>query len=258
MILWNKQAALGDAVRGAASQLARQFTRRLPVGQGCGESAGNLRHLFTRLVDKVQAEMAYPHTAPCVQVLAGRLCLGSEHGVAAAHVGHDRVRAPLDIAQCHAMFLTRVATVLVAGALRQKAAEDAMFGVEDGEMLVGHDLDPVRADVRGQRGHLRGVQVVGGRQARQAQPQETCRRQHIRRVQAEIADQRRMRFVLERVEQATRPHNDRAVQLEQEAYDPLLVRLAVSTASTRASKVGKSRLWVLSRLTLRHSCSIGL
>ena len=66
-----------------------------------------------------------------------------------------------------------------------------MFGVEDGQVLVGDHFEPSGADRARQLGHLRGVEIVGGREALQAQLQKGVGREHVGGVEAEVADQRR-------------------------------------------------------------------
>ena len=55
------------------------------------------------------------------------------------------MRAGLLVAQLHAVFLAGAAAIAVAGAVRKKAAEDAMLGMEDRKMLVRDGLDRLRA-----------------------------------------------------------------------------------------------------------------
>ena len=78
-------------------------------------------------------------------MLACLLCFGPKDGVATTDIGHNRMAASLHIAQRNPMFLARFATILVAGASREEAAEDAMFGVENGQMLIGNDFELVGA-----------------------------------------------------------------------------------------------------------------
>lgn len=47
---------------------------------------------------------------------------------------------PVAVSQVQAMAFAGMPTVRVVVAIAQEAAEDAMLGVEDREVLVGHDL----------------------------------------------------------------------------------------------------------------------
>ena len=70
--------------------------------------------------------------------------------------------AALGVLERDAVFFAGAAAVAVAGALREEAAEDAVFGVEHGQVLVGDGFYILWADGEGERGYLRGVQFVGG------------------------------------------------------------------------------------------------
>jgi len=153
-------------------QLAGQFLCGLFAGKRVPERAADTRDLFGCFVDELEAEMADAGAPPIVQVHAGFLRLGAKDRVATAHVRHHRVSASTHVAQRHAVLLARMAAVLVAGARRQEATEDAVFCVEDGQVLVGHNLQLVGVDRACQIGHLRGVEIVRGCESLQSKAQE--------------------------------------------------------------------------------------
>ena len=97
---------------------------------------------------ELQAEVADAGGAPGFQVQAGLLRFGAEDGVAAADVGHHRMRAPGGIAQRDAVLFAGTAAIAIAGAGGEEAAEDAVLGVEDRQVLVGDGLDALAADLR--------------------------------------------------------------------------------------------------------------
>ena len=55
-------------------------------------------------------------------------------------------------------------TILVAGAVGEKTAKDAMLGVKDWQMLIGHYFELGWAYLLRQCTHLRRVEIIGGRQ----------------------------------------------------------------------------------------------
>src|SRR5476651_2304675 len=105
------------------------------------------RHLSPRFMREFQPELVDAGGAPVVEMSAGFLRLGAEDGIAAAYVGHHRMRAACRVAQCHTVLLAGAAAVAIAGAGREKPAEDAVLHVEDGEVLVGDRLDEIGARV---------------------------------------------------------------------------------------------------------------
>src|SRR5690348_13672466 len=95
VIFWYKETAFGCALRREVLQLLSQFTTRLPSLQRGGKGAGNLRDLFTCLVDKFETEMAKAGALPFVQMRTRLLRFGPKDSVTAAHIRHDRVGALL-------------------------------------------------------------------------------------------------------------------------------------------------------------------
>ena len=104
--------------------------------------------LLRRFVRELQAEARDAGRAPRVQMQAGLLRFGAEDGVAAADIGHHGMRAARGVAQRHAVLFAGAAAIAIAGAGGEEAAEDAMLGVEDGQVLVGDGLDAFAADLR--------------------------------------------------------------------------------------------------------------
>ena len=115
------------------------------------------RDLVGGFVDEFQAEVADAGLSPRVEVGAGFLRFGSEDGVAAAYVGEHRMGAAFGVLEGDAVFFAGAAAIAIAGAVREEAAEDAVLGVEHGQMLVGDGFDILRADGEGERRNLRGV-----------------------------------------------------------------------------------------------------
>ena len=122
------------------------MTRAISAGDSCTNSRRKWR---------------IPALTPCVEVQARFLRFGAEYGVAAADVGHDRMRAPTDITNGDAMLFAGTAAILVARAGGEEAAEDAVLGVEDGQVLVSDGFDPVASDFARESRDLRGVQIDG-------------------------------------------------------------------------------------------------
>ena len=133
---------------------------------------------------------------------AGFLRFGAEDGVAAAHVGHHGMRAAGGVAQGDAVLLAGAAAIAIAGAGGKEAAEDAVLGVEDGQMLVGDGFDPACARAARQLGDLRGVQIVRRREALEAELEKLRGGDGVGGVEAEIADQFAMFAVAQRMQQA--------------------------------------------------------
>ena len=95
--------------------------------------------------------------APSLEMGAGLLGFGAKDRVAAADVGDDGVLTALLVLEGDAVLFARPSTVEMGGALGEETAEDAMFGVEDGQMLVGDGFNAVGTDGRGEGGDLGGV-----------------------------------------------------------------------------------------------------
>mmetsp|Transcript_10835 Transcript_10835/g.30727 ORF Transcript_10835/g.30727 Transcript_10835/m.30727 type:complete len:306 (+) Transcript_10835:53-970(+) len=107
--------------------------RRVALQQGC--------HQLWWLVHKLHPELPHPCADQRVDVVDAGLGLGVEDRVAAAHVRQDKMVLPFAVPQVHGVELAGVATVTVAVAGAEEAAEHAVLHVEDGEVLVEDDLE---------------------------------------------------------------------------------------------------------------------
>ena len=134
-------------------------------------SSGNVK-MLARFVRKLKAELGDAGGAPIVEVLAGLLCFGAEHCIAATHVGHHGMRAAGIVAQCYNVMLAWTAAVLIARAGREEAAKDAVFGVKDRQVLIGDHFYSIAAGVSGKLCHLRRVEIMRGRDAIHAHRQK--------------------------------------------------------------------------------------
>ena len=108
------------------------------------ESSRDARHLRGGFVRELEPEMADAGARASRPDAGGFLRFGAEDGIAAADVGHHRMRAAGRIAQRHAMLFARAAAIAIAGAGRKEAAEDAVLGVEHRQVLIGDGFDAVR------------------------------------------------------------------------------------------------------------------
>ena len=103
-------------------------------------------HLIGRFMHKFKSIMDNARLEPLRHMLARLLGLSPKNSVTTANIGHHRVAASLYVAQSDPMFLTRFATILIAGSFRKETAENAMFGVENGQVLVGNDFELIGAN----------------------------------------------------------------------------------------------------------------
>src|SRR5262245_37769905 len=102
-----------------------------------------MHHLFGGLVYKFQPEMFDSGVAPSRQMLARLLRFCAKDRVAATHIRHDGMGTAVRITQCDSVLLARVATVFVARSVRQKAAEHAVLGMKNRQVLVCNDFESV-------------------------------------------------------------------------------------------------------------------
>lgn len=136
MTIGHKQAALGAALWCYAAQGAVEILAAALARQGLGEGAANLKHLLGALVHKLKAIVADACFEPAIDMAASLLGLCAKHGIAATNIGHYGVGAAIAVAQCHAMLLAGVTTILKTGAIGEEAAEHTVLGVEHGQVLV--------------------------------------------------------------------------------------------------------------------------
>ena len=71
----------------------------------------------------------------------------------------------------------------------------------------------------GQRGDLFGVEIVGRGEAVESERKIRLRGQEVRGVEAEVADERRVRLVLQRVKHPRGTHQNGAIEAQQEIED---------------------------------------
>src|SRR5262249_3317639 len=135
------------------------------------EGPCDAHNLFRRFVREFQAELRNARVAPGGKVGAGFLRFGSEYGIAAPDVSEDRMSAARGVLQCEHVFFAGPAAIAVTGAGGQKAAEDAVLGMENGQVLIGDGLDTTAADLAGEIGDLFRVEVVRGSEAAHAKIQ---------------------------------------------------------------------------------------
>ena len=127
------------------------------AGEGGCEGGGDETELVSRFMHKFQAEVVDVGGAPNLEMSAGLLGFSAKDGVATADVGDDGVLAALLVLQRDAVLFARPSTVKMGGALGEETAEDAVFGVEDGQMLIGDGFNAVGTDGEGEGGDLGGV-----------------------------------------------------------------------------------------------------
>src|SRR5258708_1221004 len=113
---------------------------------------------------------------------AGLLRLGAEDRVAATHVGEDGVGAATIVPHRHLVVFARTAAIAITGPGGQKAAEDAMFGVEDREVLIADRLDGRAADLPGELTNPFAVQIVGRGDANESQVEKLLRADGVSRI----------------------------------------------------------------------------
>ena len=81
------------------------------------ESSYHLPHHRRRFVYKLQPVMHDAAVHHLIKIPAGDLCFCPENRIAAAHISHHRVDAPLHITQGNAVLFARLAAVQFARAL---------------------------------------------------------------------------------------------------------------------------------------------
>jgi hypothetical protein len=159
----DEEAALGDALGSVAAEAAFEFVGREAAGEGFAEGDGDGGEFIRGFVGEFEAVVGDACGEPGFQMPGGVLGFGSEDGVAAAGVGEDGVGAAVGIAEGDAVLFAGAAAVFVAGSGGEEAAEDAVFGVEDGEVVVGDGFDGSAGEGLGEvldlegRGWGRGV-----------------------------------------------------------------------------------------------------
>ena len=130
--------------------------------------------------------------------------------------------------------------IAVSSAGGKESAEDAMLGVEDRQMLIGDGLHPLRANGSGQRGDLRGVEIVRGREPRQTQFKIRFGSQSVGGIEAEIADQRLAGVSFaQSVENAGGANENRALRLTRKSTMRLSPGFRMRGLATRTCMPGR-------------------
>ena len=111
----------------------------------------HLGHFSRRLVDELQPVMPDTARDHPVEVAAGDLCFRSKNRIPAADIRHDRMRAAL-LSRSATCAVRKDARSRVARPVRQEAAEDAVFGMEHRQMLIGDHLEALAAHALRQLG----------------------------------------------------------------------------------------------------------
>jgi len=84
-------------MRNGSLERAIQLLGRYPAGQAVFKRSANSSHLLRRFVDKLEPEVTNSRRKPGRKMRAGLLRFGSENSIAAADVGHHRMRASTGI-----------------------------------------------------------------------------------------------------------------------------------------------------------------
>ena len=202
------------------------------------EGFGDLADLAGGFVSELEAEMADAGGEPRLEMETGLLGLRAEDGVAAAGVGEHGVAAAVDAAELDAVGFAGSAAILVRGAGGEEAAEEAVLGVEDGEVLVGDDLDAGSAQGVGKSRDLGGVEVVGGGDALEAEIEESAGAEEVGGVEAEVAGEGLGGAGTNGVEEAGGADEDGAIEAKEEVGDLLLAGLEDAGAGDAGLEAG--------------------
>lgn len=189
IVLGDEEAPFGGALRSDAAEDVFQVVGGDFALEGGLEGAGDAGDVICGFVDELETEVLDAGAEPLIEMGTGFLGFGAKDGVTAADIGHDGVGAALTVAEGDAVLLAGAAAILVGSAFREKAAEDAVFGMENGEVLVGDGLDLLRADVAGEGGDLGGVEVVGGGEAGEAHFEVGLGGEGVGGIEAEVTDE---------------------------------------------------------------------
>ena len=229
IVLGDEEAAFGGAFGRDAAENVFQIVGGDFALEGGLEGVGDSGEVAGGFVDELEAEVLDAGAKPLVEMGAGFLGFGAKDGVAAADIGHDGVGAALTVPESDSVFLARAAAILVSGSFRQEAAEDTVFGMEDGEVLVGDGLDFFRADVTGEGGDLCGVEVVSGGEAGEAHFEIGFGGKGVGGVEAEITDEGAA-GAFKLMEDAGGADEDGAIETDEELGDTGLAGLEDSGA----------------------------
>src|SRR5262245_30582030 len=122
-------------------------------------------------------------------VLRAGLGAGIEERVAAASIGAEEVLDADTVAEPYLVSIAGTTTVGEVGALGKESAEDTVFHVKHGHVLVNHYFKPGRRSGAQQDLQLVCIQVIGSGDPLQAEAvNKIIRSQTIGDVEREIAD----------------------------------------------------------------------
>ena len=127
-------------MRDGSLKLAVEFLGGRAAAEKILKCLADPGNLFRRFMHKLEAEVANSSREPGRQVRTGLLRFGSENRIAAADVSHHGMRSSSGIPQRDLVALAGASAILVASAGGEKPAEDAMFGVEDRQVVIGDNL----------------------------------------------------------------------------------------------------------------------
>src|SRR4030081_3786660 len=98
---------------------------------------------------KFQPEMTNPSGAPLVDGTTRFLRRGAQYCVAASHVGNHGVGAAGGVFELDTVFFAGAPAISITRSSRQKAAEHAVFGMKNRQVLIGYYLDALGIDFLG-------------------------------------------------------------------------------------------------------------
>lgn len=215
----DEEAAFGEAFGGGEAELVFEPGGGLEAVESLAEGSGDAGDGRGVFVDEFEAEVADADLEPEREVGGGVLGFGAEDGVAAAGVGEDGVVAALFVGEGHFVFFAGAAAIEIGSSRGEEAAEDAMLGVEDGEVLVGDGFEAGGAGLAGEGGDLGGVEVVGGSEAIEAGVEQEGRGGGVGGVEAEVAGEVGEAALAEIFEETGGADEEGAVELGEEVGD---------------------------------------
>lgn len=134
------------------------------------------------------------------------------------------------------MLFAGAAAIKIAGACGEEAAEDAMLGVEDGQVLVGDELDASGIGGAGDLDDLFRVAIVSGRETLEAHVEQEARGDGVGGVEAEIAGE--MGMALEAIEEASSADEKAGVDADEEVGDLVFAGLQDAGAGDARGDAG--------------------
>jgi len=145
-ILGHEEASFRHSSGSISLEFASQLGRLDSAAEKCLERSRNVLNLAPRFVREFQTEVANPRLAPRINVRTCLLRLRAEDRISAANISDYRMRTALWISQCDPMLFAWPAAIAVGCAGGKEAAEDAVLGMENGQMLIGYRFQALRAN----------------------------------------------------------------------------------------------------------------